>query len=64
MIKAKQEYQNDPSKELTREILQDVIIFNGQKDCLEINIFLRYYDVRQASGITTQTRFNIITSDF
>ena len=58
MIKAKQEYQKNPSKELTREIARCHNIQWSKKIALNSaygavgNQYFRYYDVRQASGIT------------
>jgi len=65
MIKAKQEYQKNPSKELTREIARCHNIQWSKKIALNSaygavgNQYFRYYDVRQASGITTAGQFII-----
>ena len=64
MIKAKKNMKKLKSLNLSKR-LQDVIIFNGQKRLLELdygavgNQYFRYYDVRQASGITTAGQFII-----
>ena len=65
MIKAKKEYQKNPSKELTREIARCHNIQWSKKIALNSaygavgNQYFRYYDVRQASGITTAGQFII-----
>ena len=65
MIKAKQEYQKNPSKKLTREIARCHNIQWSKKIALNSaygavgNQYFRYYDVRQASGITTAGQFII-----
>src|SRR5210317_1646299 len=65
MIKAKKEYQINPSKELAREIARCHNIQWSKKIALNSaygavgNQYFRYYDVRQASGITTAGQFII-----
>ena len=65
MIKAKKEYQKNPSKELTKEIARCHNIQWSKKIALNSaygavgNQYFRYYDVRQASGITTAGQFII-----
>ena len=65
MIKAKKEYQKNPSKELTKEIARCHNIQWSKKIALNSaygavgNQYFRYYDVRQASCITTAGQFII-----
>src|SRR5210317_190061 len=65
MIKAKKEYQINPSKKLAREIARCHNIQWSKKIALNSaygavgNQYFRYYDVRQASGITTAGQFII-----
>ena len=65
MIKAKKEYQKTPTKELSKEIARCHNIQWARKIALNSaygavgNQYFRYYDVRQASGITTAGQFII-----
>ena len=65
MIKAKKEYQKTPTPELSKEIARCHNIQWARKIALNSaygavgNQYFRYYDVRQASGITTAGQFII-----
>ena len=65
MLKAKAEYQKTPTKELAREIARCHNIQWSKKIALNSaygavgNQYFRFYDVRQASGITTAGQFII-----
>tara|TARA_X000000950_G_scaffold207840_1_gene249958 strand:+ start:6 stop:1244 length:1239 start_codon:yes stop_codon:yes gene_type:complete len=65
MIKAKKEYQKTPTPELQREIARCHNIQWARKIALNSaygavgNQYFRFYDVRQASGITTAGQFII-----
>jgi len=65
MIKAKKEYQKTPTPELSKEIARCHNIQWARKIALNSaygavgNQYFRFYDVRQASGITTAGQFII-----
>ena len=66
MLKAKQQYEKTKNPELVKEISRchniqwaRKIVLNSETWCDMGNQYFRYYDVRQASGITTVTQFII-----